>query len=238
METSTMRIAIMQPYLFPYIGYFQLIYSVDKFVVYDDVQYIKHGWINRNKIRVNGNEYLFTFSVKKASTYLNINERYFSERFSREKDKLLKLLQANYSKAPFYKETTSLVNEILEIEEDNISLKLIQSLKMLCSYIGITTSFCISSELQKNNELCGENQVIEINKRLKSTHYINSIGGLELYNRENFLREGITLNFIKSKLIYEEQLNNKFIPFLSIIDVLMFNSVAEIRELLNQYELV
>src|SRR5690242_636845 len=101
-DDRCLKIAIMQPYLFPYIGYFQLINAVDKFVIHDDVQFIKGGWINRNQILVNNREFMFTFSIKKDSSSHNINKRYFSDKFEAEKNKFLRTLKANYGKCERY----------------------------------------------------------------------------------------------------------------------------------------
>ncbi|MDQ0155376.1 WbqC family protein [Robertmurraya andreesenii] len=233
-----MKVAIMQPYLFPYIGYFQLIKAVDLFVVHDDVQFIKGGWINRNRILVNGSPFLFTFSLKKASSSLNINQRYFSDAFVEEKKRLLRILKASYGKAPYYFEVTKLVEEILEINpEDDISKLITRSLTKVCEYLNISTPIVMSSKIEKKNHLKGEERVIEINKRLKASHYINPIGGLELYNEESFLRHGVRLSFIKSKPIVYPQ-GKEFVPWLSIIDVLMFNSKENFNELLGSYDLI
>ncbi|HEU5140600.1 MAG TPA: WbqC family protein, partial [Bacillales bacterium] len=108
-----MKTGIMQTYLFPYIGYFQLIHSVDQFVIYDDVQYIKSGWINRNRILVNQKDFMFTLSLKKASSSLNINERYFSKNFGRERDRLLKTLKESYGQMDDYENVSTLLENAL-----------------------------------------------------------------------------------------------------------------------------
>lgn len=234
-----MKIAIMQPYLYPYIGYFQLINSVDLFVIHDDVQYIKSGWINRNRILVNNCPFLFTFSLKKAPSSLNINERYFSGVFMEEKKKLLRTLKSSYCKAEGYDEVSGLVEESLDFkhEEEDISKIITRSIRLISDYLHIKTPIIVSSEIKKNNLLKGEERVIEINRQLNSTHYINPIGGLELYNEENFLKQDIKLNFLQSKPIVYPQ-GNEFTPWLSIIDVLMFNSKEKVRGFLEQYDLI
>lgn len=232
-----MKLAIMQPYLFPYFGYFQLISIVDKFIIYDDVQYIKGGWINRNRILLNTQAHLFTFSVKNDSAFLNINQRYFTNKFDKEKQKFLKIVYSAYSKAPFYLNIRKLLERILFTEELNISNMITQSLMLICNYLDIGTQFYISSEINKDNTLKGEERVISINKCLGSKHYINSVGGKTLYSKDVFKENGIKLSFIKPKLVEYKQFENQFVPWLSIIDVLMFNSVEKIREMLQEYEL-
>lgn len=235
-----MKVAIMQPYLFPYIGYFQLINSVDLFVICDDVQYIKGGWINRNRILVNNHDHMFTFSLKKDSSHLNINKRYFSERIGIEKQSFLKTLKASYGKLERYDEVSCLIEEVLSgnVIDQDISKIITRGLKVICNYLDIHTKILFSSEIPKNNELTREDRVIEINKQLHATHYINPIGGMELYSKGNFLKHNINLSFLKSKPIQYKQNGKEFIPWLSIIDVLMFNSRDEVKQLLDEYELL
>lgn len=232
-----MKVGIMQPYLFPYIGYFQLINFVDAFVFHDDVQFIKGGWINRNRILLNGKDYMFTFSLKKDSSFTNINQRYFTANIDIEKKKFINIIKIAYTKAPFFQEILLLLEKILNYNEVNMSKFIINSLKILCKYMEIITPFYLSSELDKENLLKGEERVIAINKCLFSDNYINPIGGVELYSKEEFANNGIKLNFIKCKNIKYSQFNNNFIPNLSIIDVLMFNSKSETKRLLNEFEL-
>ena len=234
-----MRVGIMQPYLFPYIGYFQLIKSVDEFVVCDDVQYIKRGWINRNRILMNGEPKLFVFSLKKGHQSLNINERYFSSKFKEERDKFLKTIECVYKKAPYYHKVLPILYDILSCDTDiDISKHIYNSLKIICKLLNINTKFRISSEMTKDNELKCQDKVIDIVKRLNGDVYINSIGGKMLYSKEEFKNNNIDLFFIKRKDIVYKQYNNDFVPDLSIIDVMMFNSKEAVEEMLNMYELI
>lgn len=233
-----MKVGIMQPYLFPYIGYFQLINAVDKFVILDDVQYIKRGWINRNRILVSDKDYMFTFSLEKRSSSLDINKRYFSKEFFNEKDELFKTLKWNYGNLDNFNEIILLLDECLkfDIESQNIARNIARSLTLINNYLDITTPLLFSSELEKNEELKGEEKIIEINKQLGSSHYINPIGGIDLYSKRNFDNQNIKLSFLKSKSIEYKQKKN-FIPWLSIIDVLMFNTKDQIKEFITEFEL-
>lgn len=233
-----MRIAVMQPYLFPYIGYFQLIQDVDKFVVYDDVQYIKGGWINRNKILVNHQEYMFTFSVQEADMKAKINKRFLSTKFLYEKDKFIKTIIQNYKKAPYFKDSFNLILEILTTEERNLSDFIYRSILKINRYLGIDTEVIRSSILPYTNFLNKEEKLIDIVKRLNGNVYINSMGGIKLYSKENFKREGIDIYFLNPKPLLYFQYREPFIPNLSVIDALMFNSKEELKELLKNYELV
>ncbi len=83
-----MKLAIMQPYFFPYIGYFQLINTVDEFVVYDNIEFTKKGWINRNRILVNGKDEYITLPIKKDSDFLHVKDRFLAETWSKDSAKM------------------------------------------------------------------------------------------------------------------------------------------------------
>ncbi|MBE0393849.1 WbqC family protein [Flavobacterium sp. PL002] len=229
-----MKVAIMQPYFFPYIGYFQLINAVDVFVVYDDVNFIKQGWITRNSILVNKKEHNFILQVEGASSFKKIKEI----TVGKNKKKLLKTIEQEYKKAPFFRDAFPVIEEILSSDEDNLSRFLIFSLFKISNYLQINTAFRISSTLEKNNGLKGQDKVIAICEELRATNYFNAIGGQELYNKEIFDKNGIALNFIKTESIVYTQYNNDFISWLSIIDVMMFNSLEDIKNMFDKYELI
>lgn len=232
-----MKVAIMQPYFFPYIGYFQLINAVDTFVIYDDVNFIKKGWINRNNILVNEKQFLFSISLKSISQNKLINEIEIDEN-SQWRTVLLKTIQFAYSKAPFFENVFPLLKNIIEYDEINISKLIIHSLHEICNFLSIETKIITSSDVNKNNNLKGQDKIIEICKKLNAATYINAIGGLTLYNKELFLQHNISLNFIKSNPVNYFQFKENFIPHLSIIDVMMFNSPEKIKDFLNQNELI
>jgi hypothetical protein len=222
----------MQPYFFPYIGYFQLINAVDSFVLYDDIQYTKKGWINRNRILQNGRDCYVTLPLKKASDYLDVNERYLADTWPKEHKKLIDKLINCYRKAPYFNEVFPVIEQIIKAEHNNLFDYLYNSLIELVSYLNINTDIVVSSTLNINNALKGEQKVIEICETMKATHYINSIGGMELYGKNTFAHKKINLHFLKSNNIKYLQLNNDFVPWLSIIDVLMFNSLYKIQSYL------
>ena len=232
-----MKVAIMQPYFLPYIGYFQLINAVDVFVIYDDVNFINKGWLNRNNILVNGKEFLFNINLQEASQNKVINQINI-EGNSNWKKKLLKTITLSYKKAPFFVEVFPIMENILGQEEKNLAKFISYSLQKICSFLSIETTIVISSEIEKNNNLKGQNKIIEICKKLQGDKYINAVGGIELYDKDIFSKHGISLNFIKSNLIIYSQFKNEFIPWLSIIDVMMFNSPEQIKEFLSQYDLI
>lgn len=232
-----MKLAIMQPYIFPYIGYFQLIHAVDKFVIYDDVNFINRGWINRNRILVNGKDSLFTIPLKEASQNKLINEIEVNWD-SAWKNKWVKTLEQSYKKAPFFQQVMPLVEQTLGQEKQIFSEIIVANLQIINDYLGISTEIVPSSVIYQNTELKAQNRIIDICLQEKATHYINPIGGLELYDKQIFAEKGMLMNFIKSQSVQYPQLKNEFVPWLSILDVLMFNSVEKIHEFLNAYELV
>jgi hypothetical protein len=228
-----MRLGIMQPYFLPYIGYFQLIKAVDKYVVYDDVNYIKGGWVNRNYILVNGDKKMFTITLKGASPNKLFNEIEVGDDFK----KLIKTLQMNYSKAPHFESTMQLMDRIISYPNKQLALFITNSFREILSYLKINTKIYISSDLHKNCALKGKDKVIHICKLLGADSYYNAIGGQELYDIEEFDNNGISLSFLKTDDINYSQFNNTFVPYLSMIDVLMFNSVENIIVLLDRFSL-
>lgn len=232
-----MKIGIMQPYFLPYIGYWQLLNVVDKYVIYDDVNYINRGWINRNRILLNSKDKMITLSLKEVSQNKLIKEIELLNN-EKEREKLLKTISQSYKKAPFYDEVYPLIEEILNFKEINLEKFLENSIKKIIEYLEIDTTILISSEIEKDNMLKGKNKILDICKNLGASEYYNAIGGQELYSYEEFNKEGIKLKFLKSGNIEYKQFKNEFIPNLSIIDVMMFNSKEKIKEFLNNYTLI
>ena len=228
----------MQPYFFPYIGYFQLINAVDVFVIYDNIEFTKKGWINRNRILVNHNDSIITLPLQKESDFLNINERHLSILFSQDSVKIIRKITEAYRKAPHFKVVMPIIEDIFNYKNQNIFDFIYKSLKIICNYLDIKTKFEISSSIKIDHSLKSQNKVIAICEQLKATHYINAIGGQELYDKSVFDKKEIVLNFIKTSTIKYNQFDNDFIPWLSIIDVIMFNSIEETKIILNKYELV
>lgn len=228
-----MKLAIMQPYFFPYIGYFQLINSVDEFVIYDNIQFTKRGWINRNRILVNGKESYISLPLKKDSDYLDVRERYLAQSWSLDRKKMLNRITESYRKAPSFTLAFPVIEKALSFEEDNLFKFIFNTVTLINEYLEIGTKLLISSTLDIDHTLKAEEKVLEICKATKANVYINSIGGLELYNRDNFKKEDIDLHFLKTSDVVYTQFKNDFVPFLSIIDVMMFNSKDRIKHFLN-----
>lgn len=229
-----MKLAIMQPYFFPYIGYWQLINSADTFVIYDDVNYIKQGYINRNSILVGNKAQRITLQVIGASSNKMIND----VQTGNNTKKLLKGIEQAYKKAPKYEKVFPLIQLILSNPEKNLAKFLCKSIKNISDYLEISTKIISSSGLNKDNNLKAQDKVLDICQRLEASHYINSIGGQELYSKEAFATNGVELNFLEHEIIEYNQFGNKFVPYLSIIDVMMFNDIDIIKDMLNRYKLV
>ncbi len=232
-----MTLAIMQPYFLPYIGYMQLMNAVDTFVLYDDVAFINRGWINRNKLLINGQEYLFSVPLKDASQNKRIHEVHLADD-PKWRGKLLKTIEQGYRKAPFYPTVMPLAEKIVNFTTDSIADLIYFSLTQLNQYLSLTTRLVASSSVYQNESLRAQERILNICQQENATRYINPIGGMELYDKPTFVQAGIDLNFIKSKRVEYPQFRNDFIPWLSILDMLMFNDVATVKTMLNEYELV
>ncbi|MFZ4680566.1 MAG: WbqC family protein [Flavobacterium sp.] len=228
-----MKVAIMQPYFLPYIGYFQLINAVDVFVVYDNVEYTKKGWINRNRILVNGKDEFITLPLKKDSDFLHINQRFLADSNKQDKEKMLRKIKECYRKAPNYQEAFALTEEIFSFNSANLFEFVFNSIKVVCDYLEIKTKFTLSSTINIDHMLKSEEKVIAICRQLKASKYINPIGGKELYSKKTFQLNGFNLCFIKTQDFQYKQQGEIFIPFLSIIDVIMFNSKDEVKKNVN-----
>lgn len=229
-------VGIMQAYFMPYIGYFQLINAVDEFVIYDNIQYTKKGWINRNRILHGDSAKYITLPLKKDSDFLNINERYLADSF--EPDKMMRQIETVYHKAPYYDEIIEWLENIICFENINLFQYIYHSVKEVCNYLDISTPIIISSEIQHDCSLKGQDKVIAICKKRSCDRYINAIGGTQLYSSDSFEKEGMELRFIQAMLREYPQFKSPFIPALSIIDVLMFNSRLQTKQMLLDYQLI
>ena len=228
----------MQPYFLPYLGYWQLMNAVDTYIVYDDVNYIKGGRINRNTILINREAKNINLILSGATPTKHINEILVNDSLV-QKRKILSKIQMAYSKAPNYESVYPILEKIFLQQENNLAKYLYNSFKIVGEYLNIQTKILLSSELKKDSSLKGKDKVISICKLLGADEYYNSVGGMELYDKEEFAANGIKLSFLKMNddIVYK-QFNNEFVPYLSIIDVMMFNSQQECQEMLKRYTLI
>lgn len=227
----------MQPYFFPYIGYWQLMNAVDTYVIYDDVTFIKNGWINRNRILLNGQPHYFNLPTLGAGSYtlikdvdLNPDKKQFS--------KLLKTLECAYKKAPQFRNAMPVLETIINCPAEKMIDLLVFQIREVAKYFGMKTNILVSSkDVQKDTELRAQDKVLDICKNLKATEYYNAIGGQELYSKDDFAKQGIQLHFLKTNEIVYPQFKNDFVANLSIIDVMMFCDRDMLSQIINNYDL-
>ena len=229
-----MKLGIMQPYFMPYIGYFQLMKAVDKYVVYDDVNYIKGGWANRNHILINGEKEMFTVTLQKASQNKLFNEIVIGDDFK----KLMKTLQMNYSRAINFDQTMVLMERIISFPNKQLAVFIANSFREILSYLSVETEILMSSEIPKDNSLRGKDKIIQICEILGADTYYNAVGGKNLYDQEEFREHGITLNFVDSlPQVYSQLHTREFVSGLSMVYVLMNNTKDEVNRLLDSFQL-
>ncbi len=226
----------MQPYFFPYIGYFQLVRAVDVFVVYDNIKFTKKGWINRNRYLLHGEPAVFTVPVAHASDSLDVRERQVAPSFERER--MLHRLGAAYRHAPRRAEAMSILERCVRNPEPNLFLFLESSIRALCDALEIPTPIVVSSSLDVDPALTGQDKVLALCRAVGATSYLNPIGGRELYDAAAFAAHGMSLAFLKARPEPYPQLGAPFVPFLSILDVLMFNPPDATHALLDAWDTV
>ena len=232
-----MILGMMQPYFYPYLGYWQLMNMADEYIIYDDVNYIKGGWINRNRIKVNGADALFGISVRKASQNKKINELEVNLQQD-DIDKLVSKVTHSYGKAPFFHDVLDLFEDTMNCDKKNLAEFLAYSNRKIAEYMGITTRILSATEINLDHTNSAQQRIIDICQQRNVSTYVNAIGGKELYNPQDFKDAGIELKFLRmdDDIVYPQG-KGDFIPYLSILDVLMFNSKEEVQELLQRYTL-
>ena len=229
----------MQPYVFPYIGYFQLMHAVDRFVVSDDVTYIKQGWINRNRLLINGEAAYFTVPLKRAPSTTLIKDMVIDDQGQKGwRKRLLTTIENFYRRAPHFGDAFPIVEDVFTANTASIADMARLSLARVALYLEIGTDVVPSSTRYGNAALKGEQRVIDTCRRESADHYVNAIGGQSLYSRGTFASNGITLQFVQSRPVEYPQFRDAFVPWLSIVDVLMFNPAARVRDHVAAYDLV
>jgi hypothetical protein len=228
-----MRIAVMQPYLFPYLGYFQLLHSVDTFVLLDDVAFIPKGWINRNQLLVGQKAHLFTIPLAGGSQNRLIKDIVLQPD-DRAQRKLLTTIRQEYQAAPEFKWVFPLVEQVLLSSEKEITLLVLSSLLQVNAYVKLPVPIVRSSELTKDAQATGQARIIAICQSLGAHEYVNMVGGAALYAAAEFARHEIKLRFLQPTLTPYPQKKGPFVPGMSVIDLLMYNEVAKVRELFQQ----
>ena len=232
-----MTLAIMQPYFLPYIGYFQLMNAVDCFVVYDNIQFTKKGWIHRNRFLLNGSDWMFTLPLKKDSDYLDVCHRKLADTFASDRSKMLAQLAGAYRKAPMFEVTMPVIEKCFQSDADNLFEFILHSLHCIRDHLGISSKLVVSSSVDIDHNLKGQDKVIAICETLNAIQYVNPQGGLTLYNKDVFNGAGLELSFLQPKEITYLQFQHEHVPWLSIVDVMMFNPLETITSLLDHYTL-
>lgn len=232
-----MILGIMQPYFLPYLGYWQLLAAVDRFVVYDDVQYIKGGWINRNRIKIGDQVKYMSLQLDGASPNRRISDIELLDDHG-WRGKLQRTVEQNYAAAPFFRETVQLFRDILGFAERDLSGFLVNQLKLVAEHLAIDTEIVETSRHYCNDSIKGPARVIDVCRRENATIYINSAGGRDMYFPESFAAAGVELRFYSMKPLEYAQGKGAFQPCLSVLDVLMWLGRAETRRLLSEVNIV
>lgn len=238
LELTYKKVAVMQPYFLPYIGYFQLINAVDEFIVYDNIQFSKKGWFHRNRMLQDGKDEYFSLTLKKDSDYLDVKDRYLSDSWKDEREKVLRKVKENYRKAPHFNEIYPLIENLFRFNEPNLFDFIFNSIQVLCDFLEIKTTLTISSTLVIDHSLKSQDKVIALVEAVQGKTYINPIGGFDLYSPSDFNKRGIKLEFHKAKPLQYPQFNKEFVPWLSIMDLLMFNDKIQVIEWLNAFDIL
>lgn len=232
-----MRLAIMQPYFLPYIGYFQLMSAVDKLVLLDDVTFINGGWINRNRIAVKGAPYWVTLPLAQASQNRRINEIEIVDDPSWRR-KTARTVEMSYGSAPFAHDILPLFSDMLKDARGFLSPFLFRQLRRVADYIGIDTAIEDTATIYPKEGRSGQERILDICAREGATGYVNLPGGRNLYDPGLFTSAGIELLFLEPNLpALTLQHSGDDGPSLSILDLLMLNSVATIREATGMFRL-
>jgi hypothetical protein len=230
------RVGVMQPYFLPHLSYFQLIANTDVFCLHDKVKYTKQSWINRNRFVINGKIQYITIPLRSSSDYNLINEKEISETFDIKS--LIKLIELNYKKSPNFHEVFPLLIEILSFKNSNLFSFLENSIVQLSGHLELKTKIIRCSDTGYDQNLTKSAMVVEICKKLGAGVYTNSEGGISLYNPQDFLHNGILLQFSKRmEFSYTNSLGQAD-SSLSVIDTLMWADKKKLIQSLHEMELV
>lgn len=235
-----MKLGIMQPYFFPYIGYFSLIKHTDMWVVFDTPQFIRHGWIERNRVLNFNNGWIYIkVPLIKHSRGTAIKDIKIRSEVN-WKDKIRAQLLPYKNKAPYYNIVIELINEVFQCQSDSIVELNVEGLKIICKYLKIAFDYIVfsKSDIKLTNINEPDDWALEISKKLGATEYYNSPSGIDFFNASKFQENNINIYFLKNKLIEYNQEKKPFEPGLSIIDVLMFNSLEEIDSMLDNVDIL
>ncbi len=235
-----MKLSIMQPYFFPYVGYYSLIKKTDEFIIFDTVQFIRHGWIERNRILKpnEGWQYIQVPLVKnKREVLINELEIRNSEPW---RDKLKAQLHHYKKRAPYYSDCMDVIDSCIALQTDSIVELNEKILKVTCQYFDIKFESQIFSKMDLviNEVKEADEWALNISKAMGAKEYINPPGGKDFFNKEKYLQNDIELTFLGNNIQQYKQRRETFEPGLSIIDLMMFNDVTSINELIDDTKIV
>lgn len=223
-----MTLSANQPYFLPYFPYWQLIHAADRFLIGDDYAFMKKSWIARNRIWVNGRPVYFRIEVKGVSSHRLISEM---EIVTPDRERKLQTLEMVYHRAPFFADGIALATRIFACPHTKLVPFLTASMREVCDYLGIVTPVGFTSELEGNALLKREERIYDFCRRLGAEHFINAIGGQELYKGKEFRSRGIRLQFLRSCAALKH-------PQMSVLDAVMYHSRDQLHELLDHYTLI
>ena len=227
------KVAIMQPYLFPYLGYYQLAAAVDQFVFLDDVNYIKSGFVNRNLIDLNGRPHRFVLPVEHVSQNRSIKDHSFTE----ESKRVLATIGQAYRHHPQFSHVFPIVERTLSLVERGVAEVCAQSIRSVFDYLDLAFTSTFASSMPDPRGARGAQRIAKLATTLDATHYYNASGGRALYDRDDFHASGIALKFLTMRPVVYTQPHSHFLPSLSMLDVLMCCAPEQARGLLEQYDL-
>lgn len=229
------KVVVMQPYLFPYLPYYQLARAADEFVFLDDAAFIKQGFIHRNSILLGGKAHRFTAPVHAVDSFRNIAQH----RYVGDWAPLCALLKAAYQRAPRWHAVWPLVESVLRDADDNVAAKNMGSIRLVHEYLGLAAPLWTpSSALDPAGALRGQARVLSLCRATGATAYVNAPGGRALYTAEAFAAVGLSLRFVASRATSYAQAQGDFVPGLSMLDALMYCEPEEIVHRLGEFDLV
>ena len=237
-----MTIGIMQPYFMPYIGYISLIKHTDRFILFDTVQFIRHGWIERNRMlkQNEGWQYIQVPLIKQDGRDTLIKDIKINNKED-WKRKILAQIQHYKKVAPYYRRVVALLEDIFANDFEDITTLNKVSLECICKYLGFERNLEIFSQMHLDIDAANapDEWALNICKAIDgTTEYINPIGGLSFFDRNKYENAGIKISFQQMEITQYSQKRDVFEPGLSILDVMMWNDVDEINRMLDKFELV
>jgi hypothetical protein len=230
-------VAIMQPFFFPYLGYFSLMKHTDNWIVFDDIRYSNQAWGNRNRILKHPEGWAWinvpVKDHKRETFYSNI----LIQNEINWKRKIINQFEYYKIHAPFYKDVLKIIQEVFSEDFSHLVDLNIHAMKKVCEYLKIDFKYTKFSEMNLGiNSVQHPGQwALEICKAIKSTNYVNPCEGHPIYDKKEYDDAGISLQFIINRVSPYDQKRAEFEARLSIIDVMMWNSVERVNELIDDF---